>query len=166
MGVASTSWRRRLATLLRRFPWSGVVMRAGVRVFQPRFSAGVVGVLLDESGQRVLLVEHLFHVAQPWGLPGGWMNRGEEPAQAVAREFNEETSLRVRVVRPVIVRLGHRWSRHLDIVYLCALDGPPGPIRLSNELLDYRWTPLDDLPDLSELYRDGIQAALKERALC
>lgn len=162
--VAETSWRRRLATLLRRAPWSGRVVQTLVRVIQPRFSAGVVGVLLDASGQRVLLVEHVFHVAQPWGLPGGWINRGEEPEHALAREFLEETALRVRAVRPLIVRLGYKWPRHFDMVYLCALDGDPAPIRLSNELLDYRWTPLTDLPDLSALYRDGIQAALKDRA--
>jgi 8-oxo-dGTP pyrophosphatase MutT (NUDIX family) len=131
-----------------------------VRQVQPRFTAGAVGVLLDEPGERVLLVEHVFHAARPWGLPGGWIDRRESPAHAVEREFYEETGLRVRAVRPLAVELGKEWRRHLDLVYLCELDGEPGPIRLSHELLDYRWTPCDALPPLVSFQRQAIQAAL------
>lgn len=152
--------RRRLARLLRRFPWSGRVLQRIVRQVQPRFTAGAVGVLLDESGERVLLVEHLFHIAKPWGLPGGWINRGESPAKAVEREIFEETGLRVRAARPLAVELGTDWRGHLDLVYLCVLDGEAGPVRLSRELLDYRWTPCDALPPLVNFQREAIQAAL------
>jgi 8-oxo-dGTP diphosphatase len=155
-----TGWQR-LARLLRRFPWSGLVLQRLVRQVQPRFTAGAVGVLLDEPGERVLLVEHVFHTATPWGLPGGWINRGESPAQAVEREFHEETGLRVRAVRPLAVELGTTWRRHLDLVYLCGLDGEPGPIRLSHELLGYRWTPCDALPPLVSFQLQAIQVALR-----
>jgi len=152
-------WRR-LARLLRRFPWSGRVLQRIVRQVQPRFTVGAVGVLLDESGERVLLVEHVFHTARPWGLPGGWINRGESPATAVEREICEETGLRVRAARPLAVELGTDWRRHLDLVYLCVLDGEAGPVRLSHELLDYRWTPCDALPPLVTYQAQAIRAAL------
>ncbi|MCD4687245.1 MAG: NUDIX hydrolase, partial [Anaerolineae bacterium] len=63
---------------------------------QPRFSIGVVGILLDDAGERVLLLKHVFHHPYPWGLPGGWIERGEDPAVCIVRELREETTLRVR----------------------------------------------------------------------
>ena len=130
-----------------------------VRLVQPRYTVGVVGVVLDTAGERALLVEHVFHSRHPWGLPGGWIKRGETPAQTAEREIGEETGLRVRAVRPLIIQPG-AWGRHLDVVFLCALDGEGQTVRLSGELLSYCWTPLDDLPPLSAFHRQGLEAAL------
>ena len=159
-----TGWRWRLAMVLRRFPRSGHWVQRAVRIVQPRFTVGVVGVVLDDSRERVLLVEHVFHPRKPWGLPGGWINRGENPAQTVEREFNEETGLRVRALRPLIVQLGTKWHRHLDMVYLCELEDGPQTIRLSGELLNYRWTPCRALPPLVDFHAEGIRMALDEEA--
>ncbi len=132
-----------------------------MHVIQPRFTLGGVGVLLDESGRRVLLVEHVFHAKCPWGLPGGWIGRGEEPSRAVEREFREETGLRVRAVRPLWIGLAPEIRGHLDVAFLCELDGTAGeqpPILLSSELLSYRWTSLDDLPRLVVAQRIILEA--------
>jgi ADP-ribose pyrophosphatase YjhB (NUDIX family) len=128
-----------------------------MRLVQPHFTVGVVGVLLDDSGERVLLVEHVFHSKHPWGLPGGWINRDEDPAQTVEREFFEETGLRVRAVRPLVVERASGMRRHIDMIFLCVLDGEQQAIRLSNELLGYRWVPLDDLPPLVAFQRRVIE---------
>ena len=153
-------WQRRVVPLLRRYAWSGVVIQRLARRIQPRFTVGVVGVVLDAPRQRVLLVEHVFHTAYPWGLPGGWIERGEDPAQTAEREILEETGLRVRAVQPLIVQRGTTWSRHMDMVFLCELDGDAQQVRLSGELLGYRWTPYDALPWLVAFHRQGIAAAL------
>ncbi len=158
---SGTGWRHRLARLLRRFPWTGRGLQWAVRLIQPKLSVGVVGVVLDAAGERVLLVEHLFHADQPWGLPGGWLERGEEPRQTVERELREETGLRVRAERPLLVRRGHGHPRHLDIVYLCALDGADQTVRLNGELLSYRWAGRDDLPPLADFQAASITAALE-----
>ena len=152
-------WFGRIARMYRRYPWLGRMTQRGMRLIQPRFTVGAVGVLLDASGERVLLVEHVFHAVRPWGLPGGWINRREDPSHAVEREFHEETGLRVRAVRPLVVRLSRNMRGHMDLVYLCVLDGEREPIRLSQELLAYRWTPLDDLPPLGDDQLRAIQAA-------
>ena len=151
---------RRLASILRRKPWSGVLLQRTVRLFQPRYTVGVVGVLLDDSHQRVFLVEHVFHPSKPWGLPGGWIGRREDPARAVEREFREETGLRVRAVRPLVIELGASWRTTLDIIFLCELDGDAESVRLSYELLDYQWVPVDALPPLFQIQMRAIQAAL------
>lgn len=129
------------------------------RYTQPHYTAGVTGVLFNEQGQ-VLLVEHVFHIGQSWGLPGGWMGYNENPPDAVCREFKEETNLTVNVVRPLLVYQGAFWGNHLDMAFL--LCGPSAPITLSNELLAYRWFSPDALPPLRKFHADVIQLALKE----
>jgi 8-oxo-dGTP diphosphatase len=152
-------WFERMARVFRRYPWLGRMTQRGMRLIQPRFTAGAVGVLLDASGERVLLVEHVFHAVRPWGMPGGWIDRNEEPSRAVEREFYEETGLQVRAVRPLVIRLATDVRGHMDMIYLCETVGEREPIRLSKELLAYRWTPLDDLPPLGNEQREAIQAA-------
>jgi ADP-ribose pyrophosphatase YjhB (NUDIX family) len=145
--------------VLRRYPWSVQVIQRGYRLLQPRFSVGAVGVLLDAPGERVLLVEHVFHVRWPWGLPGGWMARGEDPAETVEREFREETGLRVRAVRPLLVQRTPEYWSHMDVVYLCAPDGADQTIRLSSELLNYCWAARDALPPLLAVHEAAILLA-------
>lgn len=58
------------------------------RIARPRITgASVIG--LDEAGQVLLLRQT--YGPRGWVLPGGGVARGEDPAQAAAREFREET---------------------------------------------------------------------------
>jgi 8-oxo-dGTP pyrophosphatase MutT (NUDIX family) len=57
------------------------------RVRRPRRSSVVV-VPFDDDG-RVLLVRHSYGPPM-WSLPGGGLDRGEDPAHAAAREIREE----------------------------------------------------------------------------
>lgn len=147
--------RRRLAELMRRQPWLYTTARRLYRMLVVHFSVGVVGVILNAQG-RVLLVEHVFHPHAPWGLPGGWLQRGERPLDALKREIREETGLSIRVVEPLLI---DRWKRenHLDIAYLCCAEGDV--IYLSKELLDYRWVQLDAVSSLSSFHQKAIEAA-------
>ncbi|MEB2289333.1 MAG: NUDIX hydrolase [Anaerolineae bacterium] len=154
-------WQRRVAGLLRRYPWTSMALQRTVRLVQPRFTCGVVGVLLDAEARRVLLVEHVYHGRTPWGLPGGWIARDENPAHTAEREFAEETGLRVRAVRPLLVVLGTHWRRHLDVVFLLEQDGAGQTIRLCDELLSYRWAAPDELPPVVALHREAIALALE-----
>lgn len=120
---------------------------------------GTTGVLFDKTHTRVLLVEHVFRSDKPWGLPGGWLNRGEDPADAIVREFREETGLRVRALLPVVVERGHD-LRHIVVTYWCELVEWPQPITLSDELLNYAWVALDDLnEEMHEMQVAAIQIA-------
>ncbi len=130
------------------------------RRLQGRFTVGAVGVLLDEQ-ERVLLVEHVFHPSYPWGLPGGWVGRGELPQRAVEREFHEETDLTVKVIYPLEI-WSRKWPNHVDMAF--AVESQiviqPDTIRLSSELLNYQWASRDNLPPLLPEHIHVIDVAI------
>src|SRR5262245_4885448 len=67
---------------------------------QQRRRIAAYGVCLDADG-RVLLVRLSAESLNEgcWMLPGGGIEHGEHPADAVVREIAEETGLRVEVIR-------------------------------------------------------------------
>lgn len=150
--------RRQIANNFRRYPRVARTLVHLYRFTQTHYTAGVAGVLFNEEGQ-VFLVEHVFHIGEAWGFPGGWMGRTEHPTDAVCREFKEETDLNVEVVRPLLVLRGTLWN-HLDIAFLLKTQTTVAPITLSNELLSYGWFDLDNLPPLRKFHREVLQAAL------
>jgi 8-oxo-dGTP diphosphatase len=60
------------------------------RAFHPRVRGAGVFV---RHGDRILLVRSTYQ--SWWGLPGGRVDRGEEPIAAAARELREETALSI-----------------------------------------------------------------------
>jgi 8-oxo-dGTP diphosphatase len=151
---------RRVAELLKYVPWTGFVMQRAVRFWQPWVTVGVIGAVFNDDG-RLLVVEHVFHPILPWGLPGGWMARNESPEDTVRREIFEETTLRVDVLKPLIIEQAPRLSRHLDIGYLCY--APPDEIRLSKELLASDWVDPAQAPPMPDFHTRVVKAALIER---
>jgi len=151
--------QRRLAVVLRKAPW---IMIAGHRVwrfFRPKFSAGAVGVIFDSEG-RLLIVEHVFHPRTPWGLPGGWVDRHEDPSETLIREMHEELQLAIEVGPVLLVE--RRLGNHLDLAYICHAQSAVG--RLSSELLDFCWiNPLELPPQMIPFHRKAIQWALAIR---
>ncbi len=132
------------------------------RLRQPWITVGVLGAVFNTDGQ-LLIVEHVFHPICPWGLPGGWMERDEDPAHTITRELLEETGLTVTAECPLLIRSAPALRHHLDIAYLCRAES--GTIRLSPELLDYRWIDPTDPPLLLTFHRQVVEAALATRAV-
>jgi 8-oxo-dGTP pyrophosphatase MutT (NUDIX family) len=150
-------WRYRLANTVRTYPWIMVTLQRLYRLTRPRYTVGVKAVLFNARGQ-VLLVEHVLHPHHPWGLPGGWVDRGERPRDSMARELQEELGLAVRV-GPVVHVEELGGMPHLDLTYLCETQQSVG--RLSGELLGYAWYDVDALPDVFSTQREAILAARK-----
>jgi 8-oxo-dGTP diphosphatase len=79
----------------------------------------VAGVMLDARG-RVLLARRTEgrDLAGAWEFPGGKVDPGETPAQALARELEEELGIRVQAAEPLIaVPQQYRDKRILLDVY-------------------------------------------------
>src|SRR2546423_1479829 len=97
--------KRLLAGLWRASPRA--LRRAGVWLVQPRFAVTAGAVVFDERG-RVLLLRHVLRRGSGWGIPGGFLARGEQPEEAVRREVRAETGLELeRVGRGFVRALGN-----------------------------------------------------------
>lgn len=159
------TWKPQVQNLLMRYP---LMARRAVGLYRsvvPRYTAGVSGVLLNAQ-REVLLVKHVFHQGRAWGLPGGWMDkRGEEPHQAIQREFLEETRLRVQAQRVIWIGRGALWQNHLDIAYLLEADGPLDTIELCYELSDYGWFALDGLPRIRQFHERILQLVMEQERI-
>lgn len=150
---------RRFSSLIRTYPFIIKLPYLIFRRIQPRYTLGVVGIVINPK-QEVLIVEHVFHPQIPWGLPGGWVDRNEDPAHAVVRELREELDLKIDKVDIVIVE--KTFNNHLDLAYLCETSDQVGEI--SSELLDYRWANRNDLPDLKTFHYKAIELAFHKRS--
>ena len=101
--------------------------------------------VFDDAG-RILLVERADDGT--WGLPSGYVDPGESPAETAVRETREETGVEVEVVDLVDVYYrppGDRSPHSLASVrYLCERHG--GELTTSHETTDVRYWPLDEVP--------------------
>lgn len=131
-------------------------MSLAIRLTVPKHRTGVAVVCLNDTNQ-VLLLRHVFHPTVPWGLPGGWLDSKEKPAECAIRELREEIGLAARV-GPVVHVARLRHPDHISIAYLAFLD--EGTPNLSNEIIEAAWFGLNSLPSpLFPFTRQAIMAA-------
>lgn len=135
------TWKEGIARLVRHSPFDRL-MAWGVRLTVPRQRVGVALVTFN-ANEEVLLLRHVFHTANPWGLPGGWLARNEAPGDGLTRELREELGLGVVLDGPIHVS-HEKAPAHIILAYLGRLQ--PGPMRLNAEIIEARWFGLDRLP--------------------
>ncbi len=122
-------------------------------LFNTHFVVGAAAVVHDGNG-RILIARHTYRVGPPWGLPGGWVRRGEDPADAVVREVREETAFEVEIITLLTVRLEN--PGHLTVIYGARLVG--GTFRPNSEVSEIRFLERGVWPDgLREDHRALIE---------
>ncbi len=120
------------------------VLLLAVKIFGPKQPVGAVGVIFNSSG-HVLLVEHVFRPNYNWGLPGGWVEIGENPAETVRRELAEELGLAVEVQQLLLCDTqgnepGSTTPPGLALAYYCRLTEPIDNISThAFEILSVQW---------------------------
>ena len=97
-----------------------------------------------------------------WAMPGGWVDPGETPEQAVVREVAEETGLQVSAAR-----LAHTEQRPQSVhyTYRCRLDG--GRLQASEESLAVAFLMPNQVDHWHTDHRERLLAAMAvaERSL-
>lgn len=90
-----------------------------------------------------------------WQVPGGGLEHGERPQDAVVREFLEETGLEISIVRPLTAMSSVRELRDIDLVWhfdliVFEVEAVRGALRAESAGTsdDVAWVPEEDLGDL------------------
>ena len=85
-------------------------------------------------------------------LPGGTVEFGEDPKEALEREIFEETSLKVEVLKPVYLysEVQKEIRHQIWIIYECRYLG--GEIKLNPEEHDeYKWVNFEEVKNLPKI---------------
>lgn len=110
--------------------------------------------------QKVLLLKRSEKLKQnpgQWGLPGGRLERGEQPAEGVVREIEEETKLKVSDLKLFEAR-SYETDDGMAIVIFYVAKTDSSEVGLDWENDDYRWI------DIGEIEGFDADDAVKELA--
>lgn len=117
-----------------------------IHFVDPKVAAAV---LIEQNG-HVLLVRR---VNEPfrgmWTLPAGFINGGEDPAEAAERECLEETGLAVQVKRVLDIISGKEHPRGADFIIVYQADVLGGELKADDDADAVDWFMRDHLPPLA-----------------
>ncbi|MFC4565665.1 NUDIX domain-containing protein [Nocardiopsis mangrovi] len=133
----------------------------------PLWLTGVTAVVIADSGEILL---HRRADDGRWATPGGILEPGEQPAEALVREVWEETGVKVVPERVASVFTEEPFTypngdqvQFLDIAFRCRpVGGAPRPD--AEESLEVRWFPPGELPPMDERVLRRIRLAPDEGA--
>lgn len=117
-----------------------------IHFIDPKVAAAVLVV----QDQRVLLVRRATEPFRGlWTLPAGFINGGEDPAEAAARECLEETGLSVRVMRVYDIVAGREHPRGADFVIVYQAEILSGELKAEDDADAVEWFDREHLPELA-----------------
>ncbi|MGI9105893.1 MAG: NUDIX hydrolase [Pyrinomonadaceae bacterium] len=150
-------WKKLLGTLWRGSPKR--LQRWGVWLLEPRFMVTVSAVVVDEHG-RVMLLQHEFRTGSGWGIPGGFLEQGEQPLDGLRRELREEIGVEVEAAEILGVRTLKR-PQQVEIHFRCRMRASQSAEPQSIEINRVKWFTPDALPpELSQDQHRIIKHAL------
>jgi 8-oxo-dGTP diphosphatase len=121
---------------------------------RPMLTADVVVLAGAAADGRVLLIQRgNSPFAGSWALPGGFVEKGEQVAEAAPRELAEETGLNLDAgalellgVYDAPGRDPRGWT--VSVVYVARVPGAP-TVAGADDASDARWFKLEELPELA-----------------
>jgi 8-oxo-dGTP diphosphatase len=110
----------------------------------------VAAAVLVEQDGRVLLVRRANEPFRGmWTLPAGFVDAGEDPAEAASRECLEETGLTVRIHGVVDVVAGREHPRGADFIIVYAAEVLGGDLAPADDADAADWFERAQLPPLA-----------------
>ena len=132
------------------------IRRWSMRATQARFTVTAGALIFNDRGE-VLLLKHRFRTGSGWGIPGGFLEIGEQPEEALRRELREEVGLELEKVEIFTARSFDK-PRQVEILFCCRANTEVKPRTIEVERAE--WFSVQSLP--AGLPRD--QRLLIERA--
>ncbi len=132
-----------------------------MRLTHARFTVTAAGIVFDERG-RVLLLKHRFRSGSGWGIPGGFVEAGEQPEEGLRRELLEEIGLELDSAELILTRTFKK-PRQIEIIFRCRSRGTALP--QSMEIRKAGWFSATEMPEgLPQDQRQLIKDFLKDGA--
>lgn len=139
-----------LLQVYRRLPVA--LRRRVVRLIAPTYSVGAMA-FIERADGALLLVRHSYR--QRWGVPGGLLQRHEDPRKGVRREVAEEVGLDVELLGEPAVVVDEEPHR-IDLVFRARPTDSRAPVPASPEIVEAEWFPAEALPELQFETRDAL----------
>ena len=117
-----------------------------MRATQARFTVTAGALIFNDAGQ-ILLLKHRFRAGSGWGIPGGFLELGEQPEQALRRELREEIGLEVSQVEIFSAR-SFKKPRQVEILFRCRANVRIAQLKPRTiEVEEAEWFLVQKLPD-------------------
>jgi 8-oxo-dGTP diphosphatase len=107
-------------------------------------------IVIDDTGSILLVLRNREPGLGQWALPGGFIETGESPAEAAARELEEETG--IRAYDPLLIDTIHQESDFYQTTILIigySFDRFEGNIKAGDDAGDARFFPVDEMPPVA-----------------
>ena len=114
-----------------------------MRLTHTRFTVTAGAVIFNDQKQ-VLLLKHRFRAGSGWGLPGGFLERGEQPMDCLRRELREEIGLELEEVEVFAAR-SFKKPKQVEVLFRGRANASVKPLTMEVERAE--WFSLDSLPE-------------------
>ena len=122
----------------------------------PTFPIPSVGAVILKNDHILLIQRGQAPAIGKWTLPGGVIELGESPEEALIREVKEECNLRITVIGVIdvvnkMIQDEHNAIKYhyviIDYLVRCQTDEPLNQISLQpgTDVTDVRWVPLQEV---------------------
>lgn len=129
-----------------------------MRLTHARFTVTAGAVIFNDQKQ-VLVLKHRFRAGSGWGMPGGFLEPGEQPIEALRRELREEIGLEVEDVELFEVR-SFKKPKQVEVLFRARANANVKPLTMEVERAE--WFSIDSLPEgLPRDQRRYIERAAK-----
>jgi len=114
-----------------------------MRFTHTRFTVTAGAVIFNDQKQ-VLLLKHRFRAGSGWGLPGGFLEQGEQPIDALRRELREEIGLELEDVKVFAAR-SFKKPKQVEVLFRARANASVKPLTMEVERAE--WFSIDSLPE-------------------